>query len=574
MAGIVTLSEAPTTGLGKLLSENRFFVPSHQRDYRWDVDRVKKLFDDLTDAMERSDKFYFIGLMVFMHSDDGRLRVLDGQQRLATTMIMLSAIRAWFGSAEGGSDTAGQIQRDFIGRSEYGQTEVQPKLELNYNNDGHFQQFVVSGSPLAAIRKERARTNKNAPNADLLNSITYCHERIAELAASTSTTEEAKKFLNAFLIFIRDSVIAVRLTVPNEGNAFRVFETLNDRGLDLSAIDLLKNYLFGLAHDVSKQLLSQIEARWVQITQVLSDQKEIDFLKVYWTSRYGRTQLENIFDDSRNEIKTGSQSNEFTIDFLEAAEYYIALDSGEDPIWSAYPPQARERIRALRLIGSKQARPVMLSALQRFEPKEFVRLLRLMEVVSVRWQLIGGGRTGALEIQSARLAARIWTKSVTTASEARTEIASVYLSDDEFRAAFAEKSNLTNQKAAFLLRRLEENERQIQLGKDAAELEPGRYATLEHILPKNPGVDWQAELETDSDLITDCVNRLGNLCLLAEARNKEAERKHFQEKREIYRESDLFLTKKIAEYEDWNRDSIKHYQHWLAGRAVNVWRFQ
>jgi uncharacterized protein with ParB-like and HNH nuclease domain len=209
--------------------------------------------------------------MVFMQSDDGRLRVLDGQQRLATTMIILSAIRAWFGSAEGGNETSSKIQSDFIGRSEYGQKEVQPKLQLNYNNDGRFQQFVVSGSPITEIRKEKARTNKNAPNADLLNAIAYCHDHIAEIASGAGNTEEAKKFLTSFLIFIRDSVIAVRLTVPDEGNAFRVFETLNDRGLDLSAIDLLKNYLFGLAHDVSAQLLSQIKSRWMQITQVLSE---------------------------------------------------------------------------------------------------------------------------------------------------------------------------------------------------------------------------------------------------------------------------------------------------------------
>jgi hypothetical protein len=300
----------------------------------------------------------------------------------------------------------------------------------------------------------------------------------------------------------------------------------------------------------------------------------LDFLKVYWTSRYGRTQLDNIFDDSRREIKTGNDSNNFTIDFLEAAEHYIALDAGEDPIWSNYPTGVRDQIRSLRLIGTKQARPVLLSALQRFSAREFSRLLKLMEVVSVRWQLIGGGRTGALEIQSARLAEKIWKRSIATASEARADLTNVYPSDEEFRDAFAEKDNLSNQKVAFILRRLEEHERQVRKGRGAEELSPGRSLTLEHVLPKNPNASWRKELEADPELVTDCVGKLGNLCLLTESRNQEAERKHFTQKREIYRASELLLTRKLADYEEWNRHSIKMYQHWLAAIAVAVWRFE
>ena len=233
MSGAVTLSEAPTTSVGRLLMENRFFVPTHQRDYRWDQDRVKKLLDDITEAMDRNDRFYFVGLMVFMHSADGRLRVLDGQQRLATTIILLSAIRAWFAVSEGGSTTVTSIQSDFIGRSEYGSTVMSPKLSLNLNNDQRFQKYVVNGSPLTEVRKERAALNKNAPNFDLLDAIEYIHARIEKIASELGSTENTKDYLIKLILFIKDSVIAVRLTVPNEANAFRVFETLNDRGLDL-----------------------------------------------------------------------------------------------------------------------------------------------------------------------------------------------------------------------------------------------------------------------------------------------------------------------------------------------------
>ena len=64
-----------------------------------------------------------------------RLRVLDGQQRLATTIIIFSALRSWFGAIAGQTDTSGRIQDDFIGRPEYGERDALPKMRLNRNND-------------------------------------------------------------------------------------------------------------------------------------------------------------------------------------------------------------------------------------------------------------------------------------------------------------------------------------------------------------------------------------------------------------------------------------------------------
>src|SRR5271169_1564788 len=133
MSASVTVSEAPTTGLGKLITENRFFVPTYQRDYKWDNERVDQFYEDLVAAMDRGDRFYFIGLMVFMREGD-RLRVLDGQQRLATAIIIFSAIRAWTGGSGGDPDTGTRIQYDFVGRAEYGERKPEPKLTLNRNN--------------------------------------------------------------------------------------------------------------------------------------------------------------------------------------------------------------------------------------------------------------------------------------------------------------------------------------------------------------------------------------------------------------------------------------------------------
>ena len=573
MAGTVTVSEAPTTGLGKLLSENRFYVPTHQRDYRWDEERVKKLFDDLIEAMERGDEFYFIGLMVFMRSPDEQLRVLDGQQRLATALIIFSAIRAWFGSTEGESETSTLIQRDFIGRSEYGETTVRPKLILNTNNDNRFQRFVVSGSPLSEVKKEHAKLSRYAPNYDLLASIVYCHERVVDIASRAANESAAKKYLFDFIKFIRDSVIVVRLTVPSEANAFRVFETLNDRGLDLSAVDLIKNHLFGLAYETSRSILKNVENRWSQLTHELTDARESDFLRVYWTSRYGRTQLDDVFEEVRNRIKTGSDAAKLSEDMLEAADHYTALDASDSQVWSSFSQKTRAGIRSLGILSAKQVRPVILAAIGRFPTHEFEKLLWLLEVVTVRWQIIGGGRTGAIEISCARLAQRIWDREVCTTAEARSALANIYTNDAEFRTNFETKGGLTNQKTLYLLAAIEAEERGRNLQAGAGEFQIGNSLSVEHVLPKSPGQGWERELSEDPDLAAECTLRLGNTCLLTGARNREAARSGFDDKKDIYARSGLEVTRRIGSFDGWGRESIQRQQSWLASRAVAIWRY-
>ena len=246
----------------------------------------------------------------------------------------------------------------------------------------------------------------------------------------------------------------------------------------------------------------------------------------------------------------------------------MALNSADDATWMPYPPVVRELIRDLDTIGSKQVRPVVLAAIKKFAPSEMERLLRLLETISVRWQLIGEERTGALEIQCAKLAELIWKGTVKTGTEAFQTIQDVYLDDKQFQNKFADKDDISTQKATYLLRKIE------VFAAPMKEFVPHRGLTLEHILPKNPGDEWDAELAADPKFVDDCALKLGNMCLLPEGRNREAGRFGFARKKALYAESDLEITNQVAKYPEWNRNAVEQRQAWLAKRAVAVWRFQ
>ena len=126
--------DAPTVGLGYILREGTtYHVPDHQRDYSWTVDEVEQFVADIEDARSSDQDEYFTGLMVFLSHKAGQLTILDGQQRMATAVILLSAIRTWL--RDNGYDAeAAQIQNDYIAVQELGEDEVKPRLVLNENN--------------------------------------------------------------------------------------------------------------------------------------------------------------------------------------------------------------------------------------------------------------------------------------------------------------------------------------------------------------------------------------------------------------------------------------------------------
>ena len=115
------------------------------------------------------------------------------------------------------------------------------------------------------------------------------------------------------------------------------FETLNDRGQDLSAMDLVKNHLFGLAASANwYSRLKEMEQRWAQMIFIFTKFRLDDFLKVYWTSRYGRVQSAEFFEAFKSECKTPDGAFERSMDMLKASEHYVALTSTDDVVWRPY----------------------------------------------------------------------------------------------------------------------------------------------------------------------------------------------------------------------------------------------
>jgi hypothetical protein len=214
---------------------------------------------------------------------------------------------------------------------------------------------------------------------------------------------------------MRDKVSVVKLSVASEEAAYTIFETLNDRGLDLSPLDLVKNHLFGKADEKkTEEAVRDMEERWAQMMATLSNVRADNFLKAFLTMRHGRIRSVDLFSAFKKEYGTPDAAINLSVHMLQAAEQHAALDSADDPVWAPYPPEARVTVRALRLLGSQQTHPVILAAFAKFSALEMAKLLRLLEVVIVRYLLVGGVVAGPESASSGVFPWRKTPRSVST----------------------------------------------------------------------------------------------------------------------------------------------------------------
>jgi uncharacterized protein with ParB-like and HNH nuclease domain len=127
-AGAEQIEITPET-IGHVLKDNELAVPVHQRSYKWEKEQIQDLFQDLAGAIKDNLAEYFLGSIVVVKAD-GRLEVNDGQQRLATSLILLAAIRDYF-ATHNDSKTANAIESDFILTTHRRTGDQIPKLTLN-----------------------------------------------------------------------------------------------------------------------------------------------------------------------------------------------------------------------------------------------------------------------------------------------------------------------------------------------------------------------------------------------------------------------------------------------------------
>ncbi len=193
--------------LGGSLRHGPLSVPNHQREYSWKDERVRKLFDDFASAMTKRQASYFMGTIVMT---PGRPpRVIDGQQRLATTMIFLAAVRDAFLEL-GKEGEADSVERDFLFMYDRNIGEYVPRLSMN-TDDRNYMDNRVLRRPA-----DRGDISHKFHSHRCINAAAkIAANRVALILATADSLNRKVDNLNAWIEFIDTKAVLVNLIPPN-----------------------------------------------------------------------------------------------------------------------------------------------------------------------------------------------------------------------------------------------------------------------------------------------------------------------------------------------------------------------
>jgi hypothetical protein len=564
MAGIgIAIGES---GIGSVLNRYSLRVPLNQRSYAWEEDHVKTLLQDFSNAITSENKTYFLGTIVLTQSDN-KWEVADGQQRLATTAILISAIRDHLSNGTPNEKEAAQkYTQNFLLEFDEPSAEHVPKLRLNIEDND----FFVKNALLAPASPGRGTATRQTESHDRLTvAMTICREHVAKIIAPYGKADQARR-LYEWISFLRDSVIIIEIRVPDSFNAYTLFETLNDRGLRASQADILKNYLFGRAQD----RLNEVAPKWSAMTSILEsvdvDDLALTFLRHHWISENGPTVEKELADKIRQKITGRQQTVDMTKALASNAVDYAALFSPlEHTGWPKYDKRTRAYIYIItRVLQIEQIRPLLLSIITRFDPKEATQAFQQCLAWSVRFLMAGGGGGGVLDRHYGLRAKEISGGEIKTASVLAEKMKGIVRTDAEFfeglRRARVSKTHL----ARYYLRAIElkrADEGNPELG---GVIEDTSAYNLEHVIPLRPSTNWNLS----DEIIQGYSKRLGNMTLLDPTVNVDLDNKTFAEKVPIYKTSPLMITQEIAEFSKWGPDEIEERQAALASDALTIWK--
>lgn len=548
-------------GIGQYLKLNRLMVPKYQRDYAWEEKHVSDLLDDISNAMHNDEKEYFIGSIVVKNNENDRSEVVDGQQRLATITILINCIKSIF-EKEGNVKKAFQISNDFLMTHELRTEEDVPRLILNENDHEFFFSQVLNKKPNLSTKKEIRQSHQK-----LLDAKNIIELKLTTILAANNNNSDV---LIDWIEYIETRVKVIWVEVPDYANAFTIFETLNDRGIDLAISDLLKNYLF----HKSASSIKQAQQNWITMVSILeaadSNSTVVPYIKYLWASYYGNVREKELYTKIKDTVKTKTKALEFSNQLSDNSNLYSALLYSDHNYWSDFSTATRRNIRTINELGMVQIRPLLLSMLPKFDKKDTEKSLQSLVALIVRLTVSGTLSSGIFERQFSITAMKIRNDEIRNQNELLESLKTITPSDERFKEAFQTFTISNSSIAKYLLSTIE-NYRRNDKGSDLIPNNDETIVNLEHILPKTLNDQWPEFNEEEHKLL---YKRLGNITILNSRKNSRIGNKCFSEKITVFSDSEFIITKEISSKLVWNKESINDRQNQFAMDAIKCWKMK
>jgi hypothetical protein len=547
-------------GIAGVLRQYRLQVPLNQREYRWEKKQVTRLFQDLSKAIDNEEPEYFLGTIVTIPVELDSLEVVDGQQRLATVAILLAEIRNYMRTI-GEEVIARRIENVFLTEIDPEKREETTKLSLNIDDNEFFRSMLTAKQP-----KERPHPSLSSHNL-IEAAFAEARTHITNVLAGFDKKHHGDS-LNKWVRYLEHGARIILLEVPTGANAYKMFETLNDRGLRTSQADLVKNYLLEQA---GEKRVIEAQQKWARMRNTLEALEEDDitvtFLRQAMIVIGGHLRESQVYEAVQGKAKGPTTAVQFLASLEDLSGMYVSIFNPEHENWNSYPDTIRRAIQTLSLLNIRGLRPLMLAAATKFDPKDASEAFRMFITWGVRLIVASTTSRGSIEEPLAEAAHLIFRGELKNPAQLRKHLADIIPVDEEFRRAFEVATVSKAAFARYYLRSLE----MAAKGEATPWFIPNddkQVINLEHILPEERGASWP---EFDDDTARLYGRRIGNLALLLAKNNSDLRSSDFKTKKLVYKTSPYELTRMVSKYSSWTKDEIGRRQKILADLALTAW---
>lgn len=556
---------AKEQSLAKIFSDDYVFtIPGYQRPYSWGTEQAQELLDDLLGALAAAPETlneaapYFLGSIVLIKSDSQPdATVVDGQQRLTTLTLLLSAIRATV------SDVAvqtGITKRIYEHGDIVSATQARYRLSLRDRDREFFRQYVQHESKLQQL----TQLNDKLPDAQ------------------TRLRSNAEVFMNGLaklkqpelvrlVQFIITRCYLVTVATPDLDSAYRIFGVLNSRGLDLSATDILKAEIIG---GIALELRDVYTKKWEDEEENLGRDEFGDlFSHIRMIYRKAKPQG-TLLKEFKEHVAPAQQPRTFVDEVLIPMAQAFSELRNADYASQRHAEQVNEHLNWLNRLEFKDWLPPALAFFVRHRNEPDAVLVFFCDLERLGYSMLVR-KTGVNE-RIERFSA------LTLAIEKGTELTATHsplqlTPPEQYTTYIALNGPLyethSPRALAILLLRLD------RLISDGSAIYQHNVVSVEHVLPQQPAPNSQWLVWVpDSKTHQDWVHRMGNLTLLSRNKNSSASNYEFEKKKNSYFTkggvSSFALTTQVLQHSIWTVEVMQKRQEEMLKVLELHWRLQ
>lgn len=537
--------------LGQVLySPSQYVIPVFQRNYRWELPQWQRLWNSLEDIRQPGKTGnHFMGFLVYVVGSTPQpgqntcFHLIDGQQRLTTLSLLLAAIRN-VARRRGDDDLAQEIHEDYL---------IHPRRK----GDQHYRLLPKAHDQAAFV----ALISDKPPLPGRMAQAVAFFERMLDADRQADMPRRMFETICQRLDFMG-------ATLESE-NAYSIFKSLNSTGVPLSQADLIRNFVFMHVHPDAQdrfdaELWRPLEARFADADGKLDEDGFARFFRdlLMAEGQYVPPRLTFAAFEARHEA-TGFDPRELTAQLHAHAGQYAAIASTS----ADRDPGVTRALARLNRLDSSTTWPLLLWLFARrdagsLDDAELAHAVDMLSGFILRRFIAGESSRGYGEM-FVRAIRDIDADTPVTTLE-RFLLQRGWPDDAHFVDAFVRFPLYKRGYAREVLEALE-------LARGHKEPASLMLAQIEHILPQTLSDEWADALGDDAERThAEWLHRPGNLTL--SAYNQEVGNQAFAVKRARFLQSNIVLTREVAESAHWGEQEIFQRGQRLATEAAALWQ--